>query len=82
MIHFFRKFYVTSGKMQETLLASDAEEAACHCTTDFYVNNENGNGLAPLIAVSERGFSYFEHEFGEDLIFDTKDILRKCGLLK
>ena len=75
------KYYVTSGEVQAVISAphvKNAEDAACEAMLEYL---QEGVNCAPLIVVSERGFSYFEHESAEDRVFHTNDILEKAGFI-
>ena len=75
------KFYIISGSLQTILSAphiSTYEDAACEA---ILLDVNSGVSLAPLMIVSELGFSLHSHPADSDKVFATNLLLKKTGLL-
>jgi len=73
------KYYVVSNEVRHvvggphiTSPREAAKEAMLQCF-------QEGVCIAPVIVVSERGFSLYEHGDDEDDVYSTEDILKEAG---
>lgn len=71
-----QKYYVRSGHLQSMVLAVTPEQAAMKA---FRMIKE-GMCLSPVVCVSQRGFNFFDHEYGEDIFFDTRGVINLLAL--
>jgi hypothetical protein len=71
-----RKYYVRSGHLQAVVLAVTPEQAAMKA---FRMLKE-GMVISPLTCVSQRGFNFFDHEYGEDIFFNTVGVIQMLSL--
>lgn len=75
------KFYVKSHDFEVVIGGphiSNAMEAGCEA---FITHYKDGITLSPSTIISQRGFDYMIHNYSEDEILNTCEILKKAGLL-
>ena len=73
------KFYVKSHDLQVVIAGPHIKNAKQAAIEAFLRNFKIGVSLSNLTIVSERGFDYMVHDYTQDKVFDTKDILIEAG---
>ena len=79
------KYYVISGRCRIVIAGQhieNSQNAACEAIC-IYLKTHKPKNLSYITIVSEKGFHLFEHEIDrvEDDVFETKQILKKAGLI-
>lgn len=72
------KYYVKSNEF-EFVVAGPHVTTARQAAIEAFLTHYDKQFLSPLIIVSERGFEYHSHDYTEDKVFDTCEILKEAG---